>query len=274
VDADCYLERLGLARVDVEARDRDALERLQRAHVRAIPFENLSIAGDPVGAGSEGAEEKERAGVSLDLEDLYRKVVERERGGFCYELNGLFGWLLAELGFQTERLAARVLDDDGRARPPANHHTNAVTLDRRYVVDVGVAVPTIRQPLPLDGSVREDEVGVAWRVARSERPDADYCTEFRNPGEDWEKRYVFRDRPVELGFFGASCEFLATAPESPFTGEPFVTIATGRGHRKLEPGTLTVIEGGETRERPVEPREWHDVLEREFGLAYRGGDEQ
>ena len=160
MDADCYLERLGLARVDVEARDRDALERLQRAHVRAVPFENLSIAGDPVGAGSEGAEQKERAGVSLDLEDLYPKVVERERGGFCYELNGLFSWLLAELGFQTERLAARVLDDDGRARPPANHHTNAVTLDRRYVVDVGVAVPTIRQPLPLDGSVREDEVGV------------------------------------------------------------------------------------------------------------------
>jgi len=259
VNADRYLDRLGLARADVAPPDHEALRTLQAAHVRTVPFENIAITGDPEGNGAEG--------VSLDLADLYAKVVERQRGGFCYELNGLFGWLLAEMGFETERLAARVLDEEGRARPPANHHTNVVTLDRRYVVDVGVAVPTIRQPLPLDGTLREDEAGVAWRVVESDRPDADYCAQFRNPGGDWQNRYVFRDRPVTLDFFRASCEFLAAAPESPFTSDPFATIATPSGHRKLEPGTLTVIENGETRERPVDPREWHDVLEREFGIS-------
>ena len=162
MNADRYLARVGLDRADVAALDHEALRCLQRAHVLTVPFENIAITGDPDGHGAEG--------VSLALEDLYEKIVERERGGFCYELNGLFGWLLAELGFETERLAARVLDDEGRARPPANHHTNVVTLDRRYVVDVGVAIPTIRQPLPLDGEIREDEAGVAWRIVESERP--------------------------------------------------------------------------------------------------------
>jgi len=259
VNADRYLERLGLSSGDIVSLDHDALERLQRAHVLTVPFENIAITGDPDGNGAEG--------ISLDLADLYAKVVERERGGFCYELNGLFGWLLADLGFESERLAARVLDEADRARPPANHHTNVVTLDRRYVVDVGVAIPTIRQPLPLDGAVREDEAGVTWRIVESDRPDADYCAQFRNPGEDWQDRYVFRDRPVDLDFFRASCEFLATAPESHFTTEPFATIATPAGHRKLKPETLTIIEDGETRERPVDPREYHDVLERDFGIS-------
>jgi N-hydroxyarylamine O-acetyltransferase len=262
VDPDRYLSRVGLSPADVAARDRAALARLQEAHVRTVPFENLAITGDPFG-------DYEGEGVSLDLQDLYGKVVDRERGGFCYELNGLFGWLLSELGFDAARAPARVLDEDGNAWPPTNHHTAIVTVDRRYVVDVGVAVPTIRQPLPLDGEVREDGAGVAWRVVESDRPDADYRTQFRSPGDDgWTDRYVFTDRAVDLGYFRATCDYLASAPDSPFTGDPFVTIATERGHLKLNPGTLTVIEGGEETEHSIAPEEWYDLLEREFGLDY------
>ena len=262
MDTDSYLDRLGLSLSQVERRDQAAVERLQRAHVKSVPFENLAITGDPFGDGT-------GEGVTLDLGHIYEKIVERERGGFCYELNGLFGWLLEELGFDTERVAARVLDGEGNASPPANHHTNVVTLGERYVVDVGVAIPTIRQPLPLDGGVRTDEAGVSWRVVESDRPDADYCTQFRRRGEEWQNRYVFRDREVDLAFFRASCEFLATAPESPFTGEPFATIATGEGHLKLKPETLTVREDGEEREEPLDRTEWYDLLETEFGLRPR-----
>ena len=241
--------------------DLDALRRLQRAHVRRVPFENLAIVGDPCG-------EHEGDGVTLALPALYEKVIERERGGFCFELNGLFGWLLSDLGFESNRLAARVLGDDGSARPPANHHTNVVSLDRRYVVDVGLGVPPMRRPLPLDGTPRTDDTGVTWRIVESDRPDADYLTQVRTPGdEEWSDRYVFRDEPRDLRFFEATCEYLATAPESTFTDHAIVSIATEDGYAKLSGDTLSVTGGGETTERTVPGSDWHEELRETFGLS-------
>jgi len=218
MDAARYLRRVGVdpGRVTTSL---ESLHRLQRAHVEAVPFENLSIVGDPFAKGR-------GEGVTLDPDALYEKVVGRERGGYCFELNGLFHGLLRELGFDADRVAACVLEADGSVGTPANHHTNVVHLDRRYVVDVGLAVPPLRRPLPLDGSVRTDRAGVDWRVVDSDRPDADYLTRFRKPGGEWTDRYVLQKRPRELSYFGASCDYLSTAPESPFTGDPVVTVGT------------------------------------------------
>lgn len=261
MDSSAYLARLGLSSVgDCSL---ESLESLQRAHVCHVPFENLAIVGDPI--GGDGGE-----GVSLDLPALYEKIVGRERGGFCFELNGLFGWLLADLGFDSERLAARVLSDDGTARPPANHHTHVVTLDRRYIVDVGLGVPPMRRPLPMDGTPTTDEAGITWRVVESDRPDADYLTQVRRPGaESWADRYVFRDVPRDLRFFEATCEYLATAPESTFTGDPVVSIGTPDGYAKLTRETLTTLADGETTEHAVADADWHDTLRETFGLRLK-----
>lgn len=259
MDSERYLSRLNIDPGTVTA-EYETLERLQNAHVRSVPFENIAITGDPSGtfAGS---------GVSLDAASLFEKIVERQRGGFCYELNGLFGWLLEEFGFDRRQVAGRVLTGDGEARPPANHLTNIVTLDRRYIVDVGLGLPPARRPLPFDGESRRDETGVEWRLTESGRPDADYQTEFRRPDdEEWIARYVFRDQERQIEYVAATCEYLTTAPESPFTGEPFVTIATDSGHLKLKNGTLVRTENGETREVAVADDEWPAMLESEFGI--------
>lgn len=266
MDHERYLSRLGFDPGWEPNRDLGTVARVQRAHVAAVPFETLSITGDPF-----GTHDGER--VSLAIDDLYGKIVERRRGGFCYELNGLFGWLLARIGFDIERRAAMVVTD-GEARPPANHLTHVVALDRRYIVDVGLRVPTMRRPLPLDGThTRTDSVGVTWRVAPSDRPDADFVTQYRDSttdGDDgeWTDRYVFRDVPREMEFFAATCEYLANAPESPFTGTPVVTVVTDRGHLKLEPDRLTRIAGGERTTEALSAEEWYDALDREFGLRY------
>ena len=260
-DPEQYLSRIGVEPSDVSRRDHETLERLQRAHVTTVPFETLAITGDPYG-------DRDGEGVTLAVPDLYEKIVERRRGGFCYELNGLFGWLLDELGFDVERRAARVVDE-GEARPPANHLTTLVSLDRPYLVDVGMGTPVMRRPLPLDGTVREDDAGVAWRVAESDRPDADYVSQFRTPDDEaWTDRFVFRDVPRELDYFEATCEFLQSAPESPFTGDPVVSIAVDGGHLKLGPETLTELPHGETAETALAGETWHDALEREFGVRY------
>jgi N-hydroxyarylamine O-acetyltransferase len=257
-----YLSRIGCAPAEFADPDRDrgTLARLQRAHVTSVPFETFSINGDPL-------TDRVGGGVSLSLPRLYEKIVDRERGGFCFELNGLFGWLLDELGFDVTRLAARMVS---AVELPANHHPLLVALDRPYLVDVGMGSPMLRAPVPLDadGSVPTDEAGVQWRVVGSGRPDAEYLLQYRRGEEAWEDRYVFDTTPRSLAYFTATCDYLQSAPESGFVGEPTVTLATDDGHLKLKRGTLSVTRGRETDERPVEDGEYHDVLAEKFGIVF------
>jgi len=258
-----YLRRIGVDPESVETPDLETLATLQRAHVLAVPFENLSIVGDPAG-------EHDGAGVVLSIPAIYEKLVERERGGYCFELNGLFHWLLVELGYDVDRIAARVTSD-GQARPPANHYTNVVELDRRYVVDVGTGAPMIRHPLPLDGTPQTDDVGVSWRIAESDRPDETFCTQFRfEDDEEWSTRYVFSDVARELQYFEATNDFLQCAPESPFTSGAFAVLATAEGHRKLSGTTCSERTAAGELEYSVDEDEWLALLERKFDITPDG----
>jgi len=67
---------------------------LHEAHLLAVPFENLDIV---LGRA-----------IVLDEASLWTKIVDHHRGGFCYELNGLFALLLRALGFQVDLLSAAV----------------------------------------------------------------------------------------------------------------------------------------------------------------------
>ncbi|WP_247730121.1 arylamine N-acetyltransferase family protein [Halovivax limisalsi] len=255
-----YLSRLGLDPDPVPQPTRETLERLQRAHVLTVPFENLAIVGDPRGDSAP-------AGVSLDPAAWFEKLVERERGGYCFECNGLFHHLLGGLGFDVDRVAACIVSDDDPPWP-ANHHANLVHLDRSYVVDVGMGTPPMRRPTPLDGATVADDVGVSWRVVESDRPDATHRTEYRAPGEDaWTVRYRFETEPRDLSYFEPANDHLQRAPESSFTGDPIASIATADGYAKLAGLTLTRFDGGEKRERTVDEAERDRLLSSTFGLS-------
>lgn len=261
LDQERYLSRIGIDPTQGRNHDLETLERLQQAHISAIPFETLSITGDPFG-GHDGE------GVSLALPELYEKIIERRRGGFCYELNGLFWWLLTELGFEVDRLSARI-ESNGELGPPADHLTLIVSLDQRYIVDVGLGIPKLRRPLTLNGTAHTDTSGIEWRITESDRPDADYTIHYREPGSnEWATRCIFRDVPREMGYFEATCEYFELAPESGFRGDPVVIRATERGHTKLSPTTLTRIVDGEPQKRSISEEEWYDLLEREFGVDW------
>lgn len=251
---DRYLGRLGIDPATV-AGDLATLERLQRAHVTRVPFETLSITGDPFDGG-----DGER--IVLSVPALYGKVVERRRGGFCFELNGLFGWLLDELGFDVTRVAGRMAH---ALDTPANHHPLLVTLDREYLVDVGMGAPVLRWPVALGSTAGPDAAGVAWRVRPSDRPDADHVLQQR-PDEEWVDRYVFDTTPRSLSYFEATCDYLQSAPESGFTGAPTVLRATADGVVTLTPETFSRSDPDGTAERAVDEAEYRRLLEREFGI--------
>lgn len=254
---DAYLHRLGIAPDAVDVSTLASLSRLQWAHVTTIPFENLSIVGNP-------HVEATGPGLSLSLPHLYDKIVERERGGYCFELNGLFHELLTVLGYEVDRCAGRVTS---ALRTPANHHINLVHLEQPYVVDVGTGPPMLRTPLPLDGTPRADDAGVSWRVVDSARPDAAYRTEMRAPGEtEWTPRYVFTPTPRTLSYFAPANDYLQSAPESPFTGTPIVARSTPYGYDKLTADALLEHRGTKCDTHDVPAASWEDVLRRRFGI--------
>src|SRR6185436_1278414 len=136
MNTQAYLERIGYGGpLDPTA---ETLRALQVAHLQTVPFENLSIhAGQP---------------IVLDVDALFEKVVVRRRGGFCYELNGLFAALLRALGFAVDLLSAEVARADGTFSPDFDHMTLAVLagkgLAERWLVDVGFG-DSFREPLLL-----------------------------------------------------------------------------------------------------------------------------
>jgi N-hydroxyarylamine O-acetyltransferase len=259
MDVDGYLARIGLDERPLA--DPEGLERIHRAHGRSIPFENLAVVGDPFADGS-------GPGVTLTEDHLYRKLVERGRGGHCYEHNALARWALDALGFDVTRVGARVVNDGEPVHPPANHMAVVVALDRRYLVDVGQAAPYVRRPVPLDGTPRTDEVGRAWRVVASDRPDETHRAQYRSPeADEWTGAYAFAavDRP--LSYFAAANDYFELAPESGINDDPWLALATADGSVTLSGTTLIETTADGDRERELDGEtEWWSVVEERFGI--------
>lgn len=260
-----YLSRIGLEPSDAQDTDLATVRRLQQAHLTTVPFETMAVAGYPY-------IERRPEGVSLDVSEMYDKIVERHRGGICYELNGLFGWLLDECGFDVDRLAARVISpEDGSYGPPGGHQPLLVTLDKPYLVDVGFGGEVLRHPLPLDGTVCEDPEG-AWRLAEVERRDADYVAQynrFDGDEDEWSDWFIFRTEPRTMDYFEPACEYHQLAPDATFTDWMFVTMVTDSGHKTLTPESFLTVTGNTERERSISEQEWTALLDEEFGIAYR-----
>jgi N-hydroxyarylamine O-acetyltransferase len=115
--------------------DLETLVGLHRAHLLAIPYENLDI----------------HRGRYLSIRewDIFQKIVMSGRGGWCYEMNGLFAWALKQIGFNVTLLASTVNRQPDRRTIEGNHLVLLVRLDRPYLVDVGFGNGFI-EPLPLE----------------------------------------------------------------------------------------------------------------------------
>lgn len=124
--------------------DLDTLQRLHHRHMLAVPFENLSIIY--------------HEGIDLREQALFDKVVNRRRGGFCYELNRLFAALLQQLGFTVAAVSGEVRARDGSFGPPYDHQALIVTLDQPYLVDVGFG-DAFLTPLTLDDTPQPQASG-------------------------------------------------------------------------------------------------------------------
>lgn len=246
MNVDGYLDRIGLAR-PIEP-DLANLERLQRAHLTAVPFENLDVF--------------DRRGVRTTEEWSVPKIVDRRRGGWCFELNGAFAWLLTELGYSVRRLAATVLY--GGNAPMPTHLTIEVTLDRRYLVDVGFGDSFIR-PLPLDSEGPHEGGTGSYGFAFHDGT----TTLVSHEEGGVEPHYRFGPADHRAVDFEDASTYLQTTPGLGWTQARFATrlLEGGPDRVTLLDDILKFRRDGVWTERPVSADEWPRLLERWFGMT-------
>ncbi|HWM89586.1 MAG TPA: arylamine N-acetyltransferase [Thermoanaerobaculia bacterium] len=249
MDIQAYLDRIGY-RGPLDPRA-ETLRALQVAHLQTVPFENLSIHA--------------RQPIVLDDGSLFDKVVVRRRGGFCYELNGMFAALLRALGFQVTMLSAAVARADGTFGPDFDHMALQVTLEERWLADVGFG-DSFRDPLRLDERGEQPEGMRAFRIDE----DGDHLLLLRRDGpeEPWQPQYRFTLQPYEYPDYAGMCHFHQTSPESHFIRQTVCSLATSEGRVTLSGMKLITTRGGERQERVVESEEERaGVLRELFGVV-------
>jgi N-hydroxyarylamine O-acetyltransferase len=241
-----YLDRIAVARPRVL--DEAALVMLHRAHLMAVPFENLSIhLGEP---------------ISLDEDDLLSKIITRRRGGFCYELNGAFALLLAALGARVERVAARVYGDGGLS-PPFDHLALVVRLagdGGPWLADVGFGSHST-YPLRYDSRHGQDDPAGRFSLADAGDEDVDVL-------RNGEPQYRIERRERELADFVPTCWWQQTSPDSHFTQSTICSRLTDDGRISLSGSTLIRTSGGSRTEEQLPSGDAVLAAYREhFGIA-------
>jgi N-hydroxyarylamine O-acetyltransferase len=248
---DAYLGRIGMSAP--AGTSAAALATLHEAHLLAVPFENLDIA-----LGRE---------IVIDLDRLFDKIVVRRRGGFCYELNGLFSSLLRGLGFDLDMLSARVANQAGVLGPEFDHMALLVRCEgKRWLVDVGFG-ESFRTPLDLDDPSPQrggDPLGRAWSVRDDGRELA--LVQHETEGAS-RTSYVFTLTPRAFADYAPMCVYQQTAPESHFTQRRICSRATAAGRVSLADERLIVTSSEGRSETPVAEDERAAVLLREFGIV-------
>jgi N-hydroxyarylamine O-acetyltransferase len=244
-ELDAYLARIGAARP--APADAAALRELQLRHLLAVPFENLSIhLGEP---------------IVLEPAALLDKLVQRCRGGFCYELNGAFADLLATLGFGVTLLAARVFGEDGPG-PPFDHLALRVDTagDGPWLADVGFGRHS-SYPLRLDSRQQQADPGGSFRIAETADGDLDVI-------RDGQPQYRLELRPRSLADFEPTCWWQQTSPRSPFTRSLVCSLLTGDGRVTLSDRTLIRTTADRREERTLtSDAEALDAYRTWFGIA-------
>jgi N-hydroxyarylamine O-acetyltransferase len=256
LDVASYLDRIGYT--GPTSPTIDTLRAIHIAHLQSVPFENLDIA--------QGRK------ISLEIDQILRKIVQQRRGGFCYELNGALSALLRALGFKVTLLSARVGRETGGEGPEFDHLALRVDLqqdlqqldfEQSWLADVGFG-ELFLAPLRLESSQEQvDPVGTFRLMKFGDR----LKLEKFQPEKQWKPQYSFAQQPRKLADFAGMCQFHQTSPDSHFTQNRVCTRATREGRITLSGMKLIVTRNGRREEKILSSdQEWSRALSEHFGI--------
>lgn len=252
LDLAAYLDRIG--HTGPVAPTAATLAALHRAHVAAIPFENLDVL---LGRG-----------VDVTLPAVQAKLVSRRRGGYCYEHGTLFAAVLARLGFDVSRLLGRVGGDDLRPRPRTHlalHvrcHGDAGE-GGEWLADVGFGSGLL-EPLPWGETGPHEQGAWTYRMVRG----AENTWQVQQlTGDGWTVLYRLVEEPVHAADVVVANHYTSTHPASPFVGQLVAVRKRADGFLRLRGRLAGVVRpDGIGDERELADGELITVLRDDVGL--------
>lgn len=251
MDVETYLARLGYFK-PVKP-DAETLQGLHLAHMQNISFGNLDIGL--------------KRPILLTEEALWNKIVVQKREGFCYELNGLFAWLLKQIGFEVTYLNARVYNHQGKPGIDFDHLALFVQIPvqaKLWLADVGFGDSF---DLPLNFEVGSEQIQ-GLRSYRLEQTSSGYITWQKNYDGAWERQYFFDLEPRKFpDDYETACSYHQTSPKSSFTRRSIISRATPEGRVSLEDELLILTKNGQRSVKPINKDEYQVLLKEYFGFT-------
>lgn len=243
-DVDAYLSRVnhhGSTGVD-----EGTLRDLHIAHTLNVPFENLDVFY--------------QRPILLDETSLYRKIVEEKRGGYCFEMNGIFSLVLQKIGFKVKNLLARVVINDKQYTTRTHQAILVEAGGKQWLADVGFGNDGIIAPLLLEENTEQTQFAHTYRLTN--HSPFGYMLQ-KKQGDAYNPLYVFTLEECFPDDFLMSNHFTSTFPGSFFLTMRMCTMPTKDGRITLTDSHFKVVNNGEVSDRPIADEAEFSALSKE-----------
>lgn len=247
-----FFERIGLDKDTKIEHTYEFLKKVQYNAVISIAYENLDIL--------------DKKPLLLDYDSLFEKIVERKRGGYCFEVNGLLSWFLTEAGFEVKNHFSRFLRDENEI-PMRRHRVLSVKCDDGvYFCDIGIGQVAPRYPVKIEEGVVCEQFGEKYKFEKSD-VHGWLLTDFRKG--QWNEFLGFTEEPqYDVDFIQPSfyCE---CHPDSVFNKQPMLAIKTADGRKTIDGMVYKEFVGDELVyiEENISKERFDELLKTQFNIG-------
>ena len=250
-DIDAYLSRINIEKCD--SCSIEYLDKLILAHQYAVPFEDLDIYDFHMH-------------VDITIEKIFEKIVNRGRGGYCFELNALFCSLLISLGYNAYPCLAQVVYNRDDPVPSLHRLTIVQMKDEKYVCDVGFGGPQPGFALKIENDfIKISNSGIkhTYKVVS----DGNWWTLYYKSGESWNKTIRFNEIEMDEIAFVVPNYFCCYSDDSAFTNTRLVNMKTETGNKSITDNTFIEIINHKREEHQISnTEELNIILKNHFGI--------
>lgn len=231
------------------------LKAIHKKHLYNIPFENLDIHSNKK--------------IILDTDKLEEKMLSSKRGGYCYELNGMFYALLQEMGYNVKMVSARVNNGKGGWGAEFDHLLIITELDELWMTDVGFG-DSFLEPLSVKLNNPQKNAKGWFKITQNEEDE--YLKMSKSVDDNlYEDEFIFTLKERSWDEFEDMNSYHQTSPESHFTRGKICSIATEGGRISLTDQKLILSEGADKKTIEVKDEmDFERKLFEYFGIKLNG----